>query len=133
MASPGIGTPPVAGARRPPRAAEVLTEARALLADPARWTPGNGRAALTLTADGEPTWPRSPEAARWCLAAALQAVVWGGRGDRDGVKPTCIDALAEACLAVAAEAGAWPSKIGARLDHEQVLAVLDRAAERTAG
>ncbi len=54
-----------------PDTVQVLKEARALIADPARWTTG----CFAVDAAGEPIGPRDDGACRWCALGAIAAVM----------------------------------------------------------
>lgn len=52
---------------------EVLQKARALIADPERWT----REALARTSEGWEVRGDNPTACRWCVVGAIQAIALG--------------------------------------------------------
>ena len=100
----------------------VLRATRELLSDPAHWT----QAAVARDAEGRIVKPTSPEAQCWCLEGALARSC-----NRYGLSPPALlkylDALVETELGLDGHVLNWANDFA--LNHEDVLAFLDRAIE----
>ena len=102
---------------------EILTQARELLSDPARWTQG----VLAQCADGATTCPNDPDAVCWCFHGALYRAAGIAEYRKDSARRAY--ALLRQHLG-----GELLSTFNDTHTHAQVLAALDHviAQERNA-
>lgn len=100
-------------------AREVLTETRALLANPMHWTRGT----LARGGDGRVVDPLSNDARCWCLQGALTRVALA-RPHSHGAK-----IASQYALLLTIPSHQSLSEFGDRHNHRDVLAVLDRAMQ----
>lgn len=95
---------------------KILTRARALIADPARWTQGD----YARDANGKSVLPNSRYAVCWCSVGALRKVT------RCAILPDC------AYLALSDGIGSHKSvhAFNDASTHEEVLLLFDRAIKK---
>jgi len=108
-------------------ALDILTKARELIADPARWTQG----ALARTTNRETVSPYDNSAICWCLVGACsRASATDEASDDFG---PALAALEDACVAAGGGASIPSFNDQPGRTHAQVLAVLDAATESLKG
>ena len=101
----------------PAKTADVLRAARALIADPARWTRGQ----LACDAVGRSVKPNNPKAVRWCVMGAIRKADPDDRLERG----TAHTALRLGLRRLGFSKG--PMSTNDRHGHAAILAALDAA------
>jgi hypothetical protein len=78
------------------KALEVVTTAKALIADPKHWTKGY----LAVDKLGRLTSLRSPQACKWCMSGAIHRAAYnlGGIDEFGVATPEAISVLRDICL-----------------------------------
>ena len=105
------------------RAKEILTEARELLSDPARWCKGG----LAFRADGVACDARGGDAVRWCALGAMHRAA--GDEERDQRTPSFAAAW-EATNSAAGARGFWlisDFNNAPETEHADIMAFFDEA------
>lgn len=98
---------------------DVLVKARALIADPQRWTTGE----LARDNNGRGVDPLATTACKWCLEGAVERASDGERRPAVSAYSMLVDLVPESCLA--------PHEFNDYTTHAAVLALFDRAIEAT--
>lgn len=108
-------------------AADLLTEARAVIADPAQWC----QRAPARNHNDTPTDPTSEFAQRWCIMGAIHKVCIGGRHS-PVVAMRATRAITQSLVPPGPLLRTSPATWNDMPErtHEQVLAAFDRAIEK---
>ena len=104
-----------------PSVAQVLRDARNLIAAPERWTQG----ALARDRCGMPMAPDSPHARRWCMVGAIRVVIVEVDGDLFWDCVDAVDAVDAVSDVIGGGTTAWNDLPGR--SHAEVLAAFDEA------